>query len=47
VRKPVSFEHFLAAVKELAMYWLLINQPPPTPELPPPPEGARRGERAA
>ena len=46
VRKPVSFEHFLSAVKELTMYWLLINQPPPRPELPPP-EGARKGERTA
>ena len=29
VRKPVSFEEFLEAVRELGMYWLLLNQSPP------------------
>jgi len=26
--KPVDFENFILAIKELGIYWLLINQPP-------------------
>ncbi len=30
VVKPVHFEEFLRAVKELGMFWILINQAPPS-----------------
>jgi two-component system response regulator len=29
VQKPVDFEHFREAVDTLALYWLMVNQPPP------------------
>ena len=31
VRKPVEFQHFAEAVQQLGLYWLLINQSPPSP----------------
>jgi CheY-like chemotaxis protein len=29
VVKPVEFENFLNAVKQLGLFWLLLNEPPP------------------
>ena len=31
VRKPVSFDKFREAIRQLHLYWLLINEPPPRP----------------
>jgi len=30
VRKPVDFDQFTEAIRHVGLYWLLINQPPPT-----------------
>jgi CheY-like chemotaxis protein len=29
VRKPVDFEHFADAVRQLGLYWVLVNERPP------------------
>jgi len=29
VRKPVDFAEFIDAARQLGLYWLLLNQPPP------------------
>ena len=31
VRKPVDFVEFTQATKQLGLYWLLMNRPPPQP----------------
>lgn len=29
IRKPVNFTQFAAAIKQLGLYWLVVNEPPP------------------
>lgn len=33
VRKPIDFVQFSEAVRQLGLYWLLLNQPPPSKRL--------------
>lgn len=33
VRKPVDFTAFAEAVRELGLYWLVLNEPPPPPRV--------------
>ena len=29
VRKPIDYDEFLGAVRQLSLYWLILNEPPP------------------
>jgi two-component system, response regulator len=33
VRKPIDFGQFLEAVRQLGLYWLILNEPAPRPKI--------------
>lgn len=33
IRKPVNFDQFVEAIRELGLYWLVLNEPAPPPRI--------------
>jgi CheY-like chemotaxis protein len=33
IRKPVDFSQFVEAIRQLGLYWLVINEPPPSTDV--------------
>jgi two-component system response regulator len=33
VRKPARFTDFVEAIRQLGLYWLILNEPPPVPRI--------------
>src|SRR6185295_9412677 len=33
IRKPVDFDQFTEVVRQIGLYWLALNEPPPVPGL--------------
>jgi two-component system, response regulator len=31
VHKPIQYDQFLEAIRQLGLYWLIVNKPPPDP----------------
>ena len=29
IRKPIDFDRFAEMIRQLALYWLVMNEPPP------------------
>jgi len=33
IRKPVDFSQFVEAIQHMGLYWLVLNEPPPSPKV--------------
>ena len=34
IRKPVDYKHFVEVIRQIGVYWLVLNQAPPEPHTP-------------